>query len=381
MAEIVGVNSQGTNTTIKFILNESGEKIRIDNGDGADGPIYKGTNTFNKTEYPVIIKSLYLGKDYDLERNIMKLSKSVEASYFLSSIFAGCDPNFSCFNGLICNAEDIAMFKENIDFIPPIKDIAIFISESVEPGRCLMLYEYIDGKDLKKYIQEKIPIDFRVHGIQLLNAVNKLHNFEKRKGKGHMKFSIVHLDIKPPNIMIEKSTNILKIIDLNSICISSNKPGSKCQRQGSTLEYTGLNIHGRENGKQFTINDLLAIDVFSTGITLYEMLTGNSAIKLNAENGMPPIAHKIFWSKIPRELELEFTGEHAKWKDLIESMIKRNPKERITIKGALDKFNDILRIESGWNGSEMLPSEEGGGRKLTKRKRRKTKKILSRRRK
>lgn len=74
-----------------------------------------------------------------------------------------------------------------------------------EIGNAIVL-EYIDGVTLRQYLADKSPISIDVAERQMCcicDATSYLH-FSK----------IIHRDLKPENIMIERSTGLLKIIDL-----------------------------------------------------------------------------------------------------------------------------------------------------------------------
>ena len=140
-----------------------------------------------------------------------------------------------------------------------------------------LVYEYIDGESLKKYIQkhDKLkPLDAVNIICQLLSGLQFAHNNQ-----------IVHRDINPANILIGQDQKI-KIMDFGI----SQPVGTET----STNEINGtVNYLAPELLKGENISP--SVDIFSTGLILYELLTGR--IVFTAENSMAVI-YKISHEKI-----------------------------------------------------------------------------------
>jgi serine/threonine protein kinase/HAMP domain-containing protein len=128
-------------------------------------------------------------------------------------------------------------------------------------GRPYMAMELIEGESLAEVLSEGKPLPLRdtvIMGIQLARALDYAHS------RG-----IVHRDIKPGNIVRLKGTQTIKVTDFGIAHIDSGT-GEQRTRSGEVLgtpqymspeQTIGEKIDGRS-------------DLFSAGVVLYQMLTG-----------------------------------------------------------------------------------------------------------
>src|SRR5437867_12564329 len=131
-------------------------------------------------------------------------------------------------------------------------------------GRLFIAMEYVDGQTLREKqgtISFKQAIDI---GIQIADGLAAAHE------KG-----IVHRDIKPENIMIRKD-GIAQIMDFGLAKLRAS--GSKITRltkEGSTVGTAGYMSPEQVQGQESDHRS----DIFSYGIVLYELLTGELPFK------------------------------------------------------------------------------------------------------
>jgi serine/threonine protein kinase len=146
-----------------------------------------------------------------------------------------------------------------------------FIS-SKKNNHCLLL-EYIDGYDLfelRNKISISIPLLYEVCK-QCSDALSYLHNR-----------SIVHMDIKPENIMYIPSTNVVKLIDFGA---SRNTPINSLYWTGTSGFVSPECLFSLVKPPTDVLNDckyleniildmnnLKKFDVWAFGITIYDML-------------------------------------------------------------------------------------------------------------
>lgn len=157
-----------------------------------------------------------------------------------------------------------------------------------------IVMEYVDGLDLKQYIRENHPIPYqKVLDImkQLLSGIAYAH------ANG-----VIHRDIKPHNILIDKDGKI-KITDFGiAVALSQNSITQTNSMLGSVQYISPEQARGNIVTKQS--------DIYSLGIVLYEMLTGSvpfegeSAVSIALKHFQTPIPSlSEFDSRIPQPLE------------------------------------------------------------------------------
>lgn len=127
--------------------------------------------------------------------------------------------------------------------------------------RAYILMKFIEGKTLKELIAERAPLSLeQIISISsdILSALAYMH----RKG-------IVHRDIKPANIIIESKTGKAILADFG--LAKRIEAGTHLTRSGELLGTPHYLSPEQARGDKITS----ASDIYSFGITLYEMVTGN----------------------------------------------------------------------------------------------------------
>jgi serine/threonine protein kinase/Flp pilus assembly protein TadD len=166
------------------------------------------------------------------------------------------------------------------------------IGETVD-GQLFIAMACYDGESLKKKIERgPIPVDQAV-GI----AIQVARGLEKTHASG-----IVHRDIKPANIMVTND-GVAKIVDFGVAKLSSR---TMLTKSGSTLGTVAYLSPEQARGDSV---DQRA-DLWSLGVTLYEMLSGRRPFTSDYEqaiiyailNENPPSLKEIL-SGIPDDLE------------------------------------------------------------------------------
>ncbi len=127
-------------------------------------------------------------------------------------------------------------------------------------GKLFMVMELVDGqtlRDKRSSISFKQAIDI---GIQIADGLAAAHE------KG-----VVHRDIKPDNIMIRKD-GIAQIMDFG---LAKLRGVSKLTKEGSTIGTAGYMSPEQVQGQDTDHRS----DIFSLGVLLYELLTGQLPFK------------------------------------------------------------------------------------------------------
>src|SRR3954454_9607919 len=142
-------------------------------------------------------------------------------------------------------------------------DVVTVIDAGEDDGRPFIVFEYIDGETLKERIRRlgRLPIDEAIaYAIEIARAL----------GCAHLNH-IVHRDIKPQNVLIDEEGSA-KVTDFGI---------------ARTLEEDGLTADGRVLGTTDYVSPEQALghpvtgqsDIYSLGIALFEMLTGDVPFK------------------------------------------------------------------------------------------------------
>ena len=143
---------------------------------------------------------------------------------------------------------------------------------------------------------------------QLLEATAYLHEF-----------GIVHCDIKPENILYDKTTgNIIKLTDfgLSRMILSNQKLNISC----GTLQYVAPEILSSKGSG-------MESDMWSIGVIMYLLVNGKLPYDANTSG---EIFDKITMTSLHFR---NCVSQNAK--NLILALLEPNPKERITAKNAL----------------------------------------------
>jgi serine/threonine-protein kinase len=167
---------------------------------------------------------------------------------------------------LAASAQDKARFVQEAKAASAINhpNICTIYSIDEHDGQMFIVMEYVDGVTLRQKegtIGYKQAIDI---GIQIADGLAAAHE------KG-----IVHRDIKPENIMIRKD-GITQIMDFGLAKLRAS--GSKITRltkEGSTVGTAGYMSPEQVQGQETDHRS----DIFSYGVVLYEMLTGQLPFK------------------------------------------------------------------------------------------------------
>ncbi|WP_447598536.1 serine/threonine-protein kinase [Nitrospira sp. Nam80] len=148
-----------------------------------------------------------------------------------------------------------------------------------QEGLAFIAMEYLEGMTLNTYCQKTVLLPAK-QALQIIGTVADALDYAHSQG-------VIHRDIKPANIMIMKN-RIVKVMDFGIAKLASS---SKTQasiilgtpRYMSPEQAIGKSVDGRS-------------DVFSLGIVLFELLTGEKPF--DAEN-MPALVMRIMKAPHP----------------------------------------------------------------------------------
>ncbi|MFI5121138.1 MAG: protein kinase, partial [Thermoanaerobaculia bacterium] len=153
------------------------------------------------------------------------------------------------------------------------------VGEEVETGTSFIAMEYVEGKNLKQLLKDKVSFSYdRI--AEIVTSVGEALDYAHRRG-------IVHRDVKPANIILTNDGTV-KITDFGIAKMESSSLTATGQFLGtpnymSPEQVTGEIVDGRS-------------DLFSLGVVLYELLTKKKPF---AGDNLTSISYKIVHEEYP----------------------------------------------------------------------------------
>ena len=195
-----------------------------------------------------------------------------------------------------------------------------------------IVMEYVEGETLKDYInREKVLSNHDIidYSTQIAQALKSAHDS-----------GIVHRDIKPQNILIDKF-GLCKVTDFGIARVSSN----------ATITYTSSilgTVHyiSPEQAKGKIVDH--KSDLYSLGALMYEMATGK--VPFDADNSVGIAVMHIQEDPVPpREINPDLS-KHLNY--IIMKLLKKDPTERFQNAGELIEAldNPSMPVEEDTSG-------------------------------
>lgn len=205
-----------------------------------------------------------------------------------------------------------------------------------------MAMEFVDGRSLESFIEAKeLDVDLCVDVMKrVVEALQNIHSA-----------GIIHRDIKPGNIMIVRGglrdgrprvdPEAVKLMDFG---IAGGKVMTRLTMTGARV---GTPVYmSPEQARGLKIDH--RSDIYSLGLVLYEMLTGQTAFK----GGYEAIVHQQIFQTPPPPRQLDVTLPRA-LDALVMRMIAKDPEERPDLREVLS----VLENEDDWHGGDAdLPT-------------------------
>src|SRR5215831_3008232 len=187
-------------------------------------------------------------------------------------------------------------------------NIATLYAFLVQDGSAWMVMEYIEGETFHELIQRRGPLPAQ-EAVPIFKQALLGIGYAHRMG-------IVHRDIKPSNIMVKRD-GIVKVMDFGIAKVLGNRGMTRTGTQMGTAYYMS---------PEQVVNKGVDIrsDVYSLGVTLYEILTANVPFTGDTDfevmtahmQSAPPMPTR-FYPYIPKGVE-----------NAVLQSIAKNPDER-----------------------------------------------------
>src|SRR5881396_1925675 len=263
----------------------------------------------------------------------------------------------------------------------------------LDDGSYYMVWEFIDGTNIQKWIATNGPIPPRLTieiSIQALNGLEHLHSM-----------GLIHRDISPENIMLSQDHHgklLVKVIDFG---IAKQLGESEASGQGLTqtgmflgkLKYASPEQAGfLKEGERLDARS----DLYSFGIVMYEMLAGRAPFQATNPHGYilkhvtekpAPIAETNPQVRVPSQLEsivmksleknrdnrFRTAGDFANALEAIRATIPPDQKygigERMVTLSAAKTLAELPKYTGtvGTMGSQPTQHTFAGGRQQTQR--------------
>jgi tetratricopeptide (TPR) repeat protein/tRNA A-37 threonylcarbamoyl transferase component Bud32 len=228
-------------------------------------------------------------------------------------------------------------------------------------GQVFYVMEYIDGPSLRRVLD----VD---KSLSPDRVISMLRQACKAFGAAHDK-GIIHLDIKPDNIMLTTSGRrggMVKVVDFGIAGLISAEPqpedASPEARIVGTPDYLSPE---RIRRKAYDHRS----DIYSLGAMAYEMLTGSCPFW--HEDLMTTITKHITDKPLPLRQRAPELNIPEKLETVVMQMLEKNPAERpqsmAVVEAMLCEAQIAARIQTEWDDLELPAVDEAWQKKLAER--------------
>jgi serine/threonine protein kinase len=199
-------------------------------------------------------------------------------------------------------------------------------------GRPFFAMEYVTGKSLSHYCRNgKLSLaEIIALAIQVCDGLSKAHQI-----------GIVHRDIKPANVVIDSDSRA-KILDFGLAAVQGAETITKT---GSTLGTIAYMSPEQAQGKELDQRS----DLFSFGVVLYELITGQSLFK--REND-PATLHAIV-NDTPEPLARYRSNVPEELQRIVSKLLERDPGLRYQT--APDVVADLKQLSASSMSQKSSP--------------------------
>jgi eukaryotic-like serine/threonine-protein kinase len=237
------------------------------------------------------------------------------------------------------DSEQLERFRREARAVAQLNHVNVVgvIDAGEDAGHPYIVFEYVEGETLKDRIRREGPLPIPeavAYAIEIARALEAAHSHH-----------IVHRDVKPQNVLIDAESGAAKVTDFGI---------------ARTLEEEGLTSDGRVIGTTDYVAPEQAMgrpvtgqsDLYSLGIVLYEMLTGELPFKAE---GQVAVAMKHVRERMPdvRTVRPEVSATLATILD--QTTAKDTGRRYATDEQLIGDLEQVLALEAGRAGEVSEP--------------------------
>ncbi|MDX6481583.1 MAG: eukaryotic-like serine/threonine-protein kinase [Gaiellaceae bacterium] len=217
-------------------------------------------------------------------------------------------------------------------------NVVTVIDRGEDQGRQFIVFEYVEGENLKEHIVRSAPLPLG-RAIELAIAIADGLTFAHEHG-------LVHRDVKPQNVLISANGSV-KVTDFG---IARSLEVDHGMTQTGTVVGTGEYIAPEQaTGGQVSAGT----DVYSLGVVLWEMLTGN--VPFEGENFVA-VALRHVNEEAPdiRELRLDIPPRLAA---ALDKALQKDPAHRFpTMRAFAEELRACLAMQGSEGATQVIPA-------------------------
>jgi len=213
-----------------------------------------------------------------------------------------------------------------------------------------LVMEYVSGMSLRDLLARQGP-PTQAQAVYLLKqalaAIDYAHDFRPQDETDYRHTGVIHRDIKPANILLDAKGR-LKITDFGIVKVMGEQTEFAMTQSGfqpGTVEYMSPE---QLLGQEIDVRS----DLYSLGVTFYEMLTGRLPFRRSATGSDWEIRKGHIELDPPSILEIR-PEIHPELAAIVMRAMRKNPNDRY--QSAADFLEAVLDYEGNYADKEQAP--------------------------